>query len=97
MFGTIQLGVMNYVGYAIAFANELLAHIFVLSNTTILRWTEGAVPLGATAGEIKLGGDPPELTPKGEDIVAALATIIHNGIVFVAQITTLLPSNNLLN
>ena len=96
MYGTVQLGVTNYLAYIIVFLNEMLAHLFDLS-TGHLVWTEGAVPFGATAGEIQLGGTVPEMTPKGEDIVAALMTIIHNGIVFVAEITTLLPSNNLNN
>ena len=96
MFGNIQVGIANFVAYGFSFINEALAHL-INFGTGRLVWFESGDPVGATAGQIKLGGNLPDLTPKGEDIVAALMTIIHNGIVFVAQIATLLPSNNLLN
>lgn len=37
----------------------------------------------------------PDLTAKGRDILDAVMTISHNGLVFLAQISTLLPANAL--
>ena len=37
----------------------------------------------------------PDLTAKGRDILDAVMTLTHNGLVFLAQISTLLPANAL--
>ena len=92
----INVGISNYIAYVFSFLKEILAHLVDL-GTGHLSWIEMTPPDGATAGQIQLTGNLPLLTAKGEDIVAALMTIIHNGIVFVAELSTLLPSNALLN
>lgn len=87
-YTNIQVGVMNYIAYGFAFIKEILGYIFNLSSG----WLTFSP---AADGQIVLGGALPTLTDKGEDIVGALMTIVHNGIVFAAEFTTLLPANAL--
>ena len=100
MYGTIQLGIANWMGYLLALMNEVFGHLFNLASGH-LSWSSADAPFGPyqapSQGQIVLGGDAPSLTGKGEDIVAAIMTIVHNGLVFVAELSTLLPSNNLTN
>lgn len=78
------------------FIQEILAYLVDVTTLPSVMFGKGAVPYGASAGQYILNMTTlPNLTPKGEDIVAAVMTIVHNGIVAVAQISTLLPYNAL--
>lgn len=95
MYGTIQLGVSNWMGFIWSLLNTVFAYLFDLGSGH-LTWSTSATVSGQTAvPQIQLGGSIPELSAKGQDIMAAVMTIVHNGLVFVAELSTLLPSNNL--
>jgi len=87
-FTSVKLGIINYVVYGFAIAQEVLGYIFDLASGS-LSWT------AADDGQLLLTGAQPTLTDKGEDIVGAIMTIVHNGLVFAAEFSTLLPSNAL--
>ncbi len=101
MYGTIQLGIANWAGYLLAFMAEVWKNLFNVASGQLVWDNASTAGLAGDAapgvGQIQLGGSMPVLTAKGEDIVAALMTIVHNGLVFVAELSTLLPSNNLTN
>ena len=90
-------GFISWIEYVIAFMGEIWKHLFNVSGRlTFLQAEPGGVAGTATEylpskGQWYVTGNVPVLTDKGEDIVAALMTIIHNAIVAVAQFTTLLP------
>ena len=90
-------GFISWVEYLKAFTIEILKHLFVMSKRLSFPQADpGGVAGTATEylpskGQWYVTGNVPVLTDKGEDIVAALMTIIHNAIVAVAQFTTLLP------
>lgn len=91
-------GLVTYVGYFLSFWNEILKYLFDLSHPEQLMWfTRQAPYTGGPDGQWMLNANAnlPALTTKGEDIVAAIMTIVHNGIVAVAQLSTLLPANAL--
>ena len=83
---TLHIGIMNYVAYVFAFLQEIIGYLFNL---------DGGLFFVESGGQIELTGNFPSLTDKGLDIVGALMTIVHNGIVFAAEFSTLLPSNAL--
>lgn len=94
-YGTIQGGVSMWAAYLWAIANQIFAYLFNLGSGHFY-WTATTTTSGRTAvPEIVLNGNYPVLSAKGVDIVAAIMTIVHNGLVFVAEISTLLPSNAL--
>jgi len=88
-------GFISWVEYLIAFMGEVWKHLFsdlgvaglVFSQTAATGYT------GATPSKYQwiVEGNIPSLSNKGEDIIAAVMTIVHNGLVAVAQFTTLLP------
>ena len=92
-------GLVTYVGYFLSFLNEVIKYLFVTNVDTIgfgraLVSGGGAVD-GGTGQWVLTGTNLPDLTTKGADILAAIMTIVHNGIVAVAQLSTLLPANAL--
>lgn len=91
----VTTGLISWFEYIIAFVGEIWKHLFVITGHTF-SWTQ-ATPTGPnppSAGQWELSiGNLPALTTKGEDIVAALMTIVHYGLIAVAQFVTLLPYN----
>ena len=89
-------GLVSYLGYFIAFFNEVLAHLFDLTPSAATIWFDQPNRDDGGVGQWVLKGTEfPPLTQKSEDIVAAIMTIAHNGLVAVAQLSTLLPANAL--
>jgi hypothetical protein len=82
----LQEGLMNYIAIGFAFLKEILGYLVNLTSGGF-QWQV------LDDGQIGITGTLPTLTAKGEDIVGALMTIIHNGIVAAAQFATLLPVN----
>jgi hypothetical protein len=63
---------------------------------TLFDTTTGSVVWTRSGGQWVLQAwNLPEMTPKGQDIIDATMTMLHNGMVFLAQISTLLPANAL--
>lgn len=101
----MNLGIINYMSQIFAFVNEILRHLFDLGSGHITWGATNAAteyvmkPYGdyetPSAWQWTVGGNLPNLTTKGEDVVAALMTILHYGLIAVAQIVTLLPANGL--
>jgi hypothetical protein len=84
------------MAYFWAFMTEIFGHLFDLGGAQFMWNTGPAGSLGIPShGQYVFTGAAPNLTAKGQDIVAALMTIVHNGIVALAQISTLLPYNAL--
>ena len=86
-FTTLHIGVINYAGQIFAIIREVLAYL-VNENGGLFWWADGS-------GQLYVTGNLPTITTKGEDIIAAIMTIVHQGLVFAAEFTTLLPSNAL--
>ena len=83
--------------FLFSFMNEVLAHLVNL-NSGAFAWSHTApqdFPLPSSSQWVLTAHNIPTLTTKGEDIVAAIMTIVHNGLVAVAQFSTLLPANAL--
>jgi len=93
------MGLVGYVGFLYGFLNEILKHLFKLDGDTMFSWGHdaasnyGTYAPSTTQWTLNLPVNLPDLTDKGEDIVAAIMTIAHNGLIFVAQLSTLLPFN----
>ena len=92
-------GIVSWMTYVMAFVGEIFKHVFDMSSGR-LAWTQLTPTLpvsygGPSAGQWQLSGNLPNLTPKGEDIVAALMTIVHYGLIAAAQFVTLLPYNGI--
>lgn len=82
-------GLATWVVYLWALMNEVWGSLFQVDQGAI-EWTRGA------GGQYVLQAfNLPPLTTKGTDIVASAMTILHNGMVFLAEISTLLPANAL--
>lgn len=81
-------GVASWVVYLWAILNEVWGHLFDL-NTGSIVWEK------VNGQWVLQTMNLPELTDKGRDIVGASMTLLHNGLVFLAQISTLLPANAL--
>jgi hypothetical protein len=63
---------------------------------TLFDTTTGSVVWTKANGQYVLQAfNLPEMTPKGQDIIDSIMTMLHNGMVFLAQISTLLPANAL--
>jgi hypothetical protein len=82
-------GVASWVVYLWAILDKIWGYFFDLSTGNIVfgraadgQWTLDTMTL-------------PQMTAKGTDIMDALMTMLHNGLVFLAQISTLLPANAL--
>ena len=90
-------GLVQWVGYAFAFVQEIFAHLFDIGTADQLQWEKASVTgtVIPSSTQWVLTGNFPNMTQKGEDIVAAIMTIAHNGIVALAQLATLLPATPL--
>ena len=89
-------GLTYYSQFLMAFINEVMAHLFDLSSATSSYFYQdpGGSGEGTVTGQWYFSGTEwPDLTAKGQDIIAAIMTIAHNGLVAVAQLSTLLPAN----
>jgi hypothetical protein len=84
-------GLATWVVYLWALMDQVWGTLFILDDPTKgVSWTHEA------GGQWVLQGmNLPALTPKGLDLVSATMTIVHNGMVFLAQLSTLLPANAL--
>jgi hypothetical protein len=82
-------GVASWVVYFWALLNSVWGYMFDLSTGNIVfgRASDGQWVLEQLTA--------PQFTTKGRDIMDAIMTITHNGLVFLAQISTLLPANAL--
>jgi hypothetical protein len=81
----IPEGLVNLVAVGLSFLMEMVGYLVEEGGFGWVNAADGQIVVS--------GGEIPDLTAKGADIVGALMTIIHNGIVAVAQISTLLPAN----
>ena len=89
-------GLVTYVGYFLSLWNEILKYLFVFGSPGVISFVRAAPYTGGPDGQWTLvGANLPPLTTKGEDIVAAIMTMAHNGLVALAQLSTLLPANAL--
>jgi len=80
-------GVASWVVYLWALMDSIWGYLFDLESGDI-------VFAKAADGQWVLAHmHVPQLTAKGEDIISAIMTMIHNGLVFLAQISTLLPAD----
>lgn len=94
-------GLVTYTAMIMAFVQEVMAYLVDFTTMPAVMFNQdaagsvGGFPM-PSSGQFHLNlVNLPELTPKGEDIVASIMTIVHNGIVAVAQLSTLLPYNSL--
>lgn len=82
-------GVASWVVYGWALLNEVWASLFVIDEGAGVVWEK-------SGGQyVLMSMNLPELSTKGQDIMASIMTMLHNGLVFLAQISTLLPANAL--
>ena len=95
------MGLINYLGPILAMLNEAFRHM-VDFGTGHFTWAQDSTYVYAYGGarapsqyQWVLGGNMPALTPKGEDIIASVMTIVHYGLAALAQFVTLLPANGL--
>lgn len=79
-------GLIFWMQYLFSFMYQVFAHLFQ-TNTAEWHWTENEKQYELYANAV------PNMTEKGADIVGAIMTILHNGLVFAAQLSTLLPYN----
>ena len=83
-------GLATWVVYGWALMNRVWETLFVVDSSHAIQWyKDGQWYLDTT------NFDLPDLTKKGSDMVDAVMTMAHNGLVFLAQISTLLPANAL--
>ena len=91
----MNVGFINYMTYIMALIQEVFKYLFDLTSGH-LSWTHSISAASQTqpgSTQWELSGNLPNLTAKGMDIVAAIMTIVHYGLVAVAQFVTLLPAN----
>lgn len=91
----MNVGFINYLTYIMALIQEVFKYLFDLTSGH-LSWTHtftGASQTAPGSSQWALSGNLPNLSEKGMDIVAAIMTIVHYGLVAVAQFVTLLPAN----
>jgi len=92
-------GFISYVQFFMSLMDQVFKHLFQISADLSQRMAflqaddvyTDPLKLEPSKGQWMVLGNIPHMSDKGEEIVAAVMTIIHNGIVFVAQFTTLLP------
>lgn len=77
-------GLIDWLQYLYALMNQVFAHLFQTADNIGLVWQE-------SHKQWQVAGNVPAMTEKGADIVGAVMTMLHNGLIFVAQLTTLLP------
>lgn len=98
-YGTLTGGVSTWLAYIWSIINTVWAYLFDLDSTHYFSWSAsdrtGGWPNEVDTPQIIFNGNYPNLSDKGRDIIASIMTIVHNGLVFVAEISTLLPSNAL--
>jgi len=83
-------GLATWVVYSWALMNRVWETLFIVDEGHMINWVrDGQWYLDTTTFNL------PSLTPKGVDIVDAVMTMLHNGLVFMAEISTLLPANAL--
>ncbi|MBE0480898.1 MAG: hypothetical protein IBX68_07955 [Dehalococcoidia bacterium] len=80
-----EFGVAYFFAQILALVKAAFGFLFQTDG--YIYWTQ------SLDGQWVLSGNLPSLTPKADDILAAVMTIIHNGAVFAAQLSTLLPAN----
>jgi hypothetical protein len=85
MYSNINIGLTTLIAYFFAFINYFWAYLFDMSSGS-LYWD------ASSTGQIVLNGSIPDITSKGNDVVAAVITILHNGFVSLAEFSTLLPN-----
>lgn len=78
-------GIVTWAPYLLSFGDEIVSHLFDRSSGG-LTWSRSA------GGQFVVNGNLPNLTQKSSDIIAAIMTIAHNGFVFLAQLSTLMPA-----
>jgi len=89
-------GLISYVEYFLSALAEVWRHLFVITGDLSghLGWNQTVQTTSSlmpSKGQWVVYGNLPEMTNKGEQIIASIMTIVHNGIVAVAQFSTLLP------
>jgi hypothetical protein len=94
-------GLVAYLTYFLAFWNTVINYLFDsttgIAAADLIHFSRDTVnPSISTSGQWVLNGNTlPNLTTKGSDMLAAIMTIAHNGLVALAQLSTLLPANAL--
>lgn len=94
-------GLVGYISYFLTFWQEIVNYLFdptdIPDGYSLLAFSREAVGGGSgTDGQWVISGNAlPNLTDKGSDMLAAIMTIAHNGLVALAQLSTLLPANAL--
>ena len=78
-------GMISGIQNIMALMQQVWAHLIRL-DTGGFTWTK-------VQKQWQLSGNFPNMTEKGADIVGAVMTILHNGLIFAAQLSTLLPYN----
>ncbi len=78
-------GMISNIQNIMSIMQQVWAHLIRL-DTGNLTWTE-------VNKQWELSGNFPNMTEKGADIIGAVMTILHNGLIFAAQFSTLLPYN----
>jgi len=81
-------GVAQWVAYLWALMDEVWGHLFDLTTGSI-EWQE------VNDQWYLVSMNLPEMSEKGKDIVGSVMTLVHNGLIFLAQVSTLLPAEAL--
>lgn len=84
-------GLATWVVYLWALMDQVWGTLFILDDPTRGVFWSG----GGGSQYVLQGMNLPEMTGKGLDLVSATMTILHNSMVFLAQLSTLLPANAL--
>ena len=78
-------GVANWMAYIISFLTEMAGHLFDLDS--------GGFAWAKMDGEwVLVHRELPEMTEMGKNLVGSLMTIAENYLVYLAQMSTLLPA-----
>ena len=81
-------GFASWLAYIIAILQEMGSHLFV-PNSGGFAWAK-------IDGEwVLVNASLPQLSEGGKDFVGSLITILHNVLIYLAQVSTLLPANTL--
>lgn len=84
-------GLATWVVYLWALMDQVWGTLFILDEPG-----KGVIWSGGGGQQYVLQSmNLPTMTPKGLDLVSATMTILHNGMVFLAELSTLLPANAL--
>ena len=83
--GTVMGGMANWIAYILSFLKEIAGYLFDLGS--------GGLAWAKMDGEwVLVHREIPEMTDMGKSIVGSLMTIIENYLVYLAQLSTLLPA-----